>query len=81
MSHPANRIRALENVRNWNAHFPRGTLVMYEGRECKTDSVAALGARDQPGVWLVGFEELVPLDRLEVPGWVRTNKKKRNSRP
>lgn len=75
MSNPANRIRALQNVRNWNEKFRPGTLVTYEGREHKTESVAALGFGDKPGVWLVGIEELVPLDRLDVPGWVRTNKR------
>lgn len=64
-----NNQRAAKTVRNWNAHFPPGTEVEYQGRRLKTWSYAGMGKKDSPSVWLEGIEELVPIDVLKVPGW------------
>lgn len=77
MSHPANRIRAIESCRNWNALFPPGTEVTFDGRQARTWSPAGLGARDEPVIFLDGIEEPVPLGRCEVPGWVKVYGRKR----
>lgn len=74
------RLRAQQAVRNWNECFGVGTPVVFEGQPAKTWSHAGLGQRFEPVVFLVGVEEPVPLDRLEVPGWERTGKRK-NTKP
>jgi hypothetical protein len=76
----ANRLRGLENCREWNKNFKIGTKVTFEGKAFKTWSYAGLGLHDEPAIWLEGVDELVPLSRLDVPGFDRV-KPKRNSRP
>lgn len=75
MSSSVNRIRATETCRNWNKNFPIGTEVLLDGKRYKTWSHAAMGLKFEPGVFLDGIEELVPLSRLTVPGWNQTSKR------
>ena len=75
MSISINRIRATEAVRNWNAAFQIGTVVILEGFEHKTWSPAGLGEKWEPVVFLEAVEKPVPLDRLTIPGWDWTTKK------
>ncbi len=77
----ANRIRAVETVRNWNANFPPGTVVIFEGTKCKTSGPAGLGLRDEPSVFLDEHELPIPLVRLDVPGYHRTAWRRTNERP
>lgn len=67
-----NSQRAGQTVRNWNAVFPPGTVVEYQGQKRKTWSPAGMGMRYEPSVFLDGEpEEPVPLAILTVPGWER----------
>lgn len=70
-----NRIRCIASCRNWNEVFPIGTEVLFEGRTVKTWSLAGIGARDEPSVFLEGIDEPVPISRLEAPGWERSTRK------
>lgn len=80
---------ALESVRNWNKAFRIGQVVMFDGKEYRTWSHAALAGEKpyagQPAVFLAGGPETpVPLHRLQVPGceWTIIDKRKRpNARP
>ncbi len=76
MSSSGNRILAEEACRKWSENFRIGQDVIFEGKPHKTESHAGSNYKGQPCVFISGVEEPVPLDRLEVPGWVRSNKKR-----
>jgi hypothetical protein len=77
VSASSNKVRATETVRNWNAAFPIGTAVEFEGRAARTWSHAGLGSRDEPVVYLENIQEPIPLSRLTVPGWEMAAGRKR----
>lgn len=64
-----NSQRAGQTIRNWNAVFPVGTVVEYQGQKQKTWSPAGMGQKFEPSVFLVGIQESIPLNLLTVPGW------------
>lgn len=66
-----NSQRAGQTIRNWNAAFPVGTAVEYQGKTLKTWSPAGMGQKYEPSVFLVGIQEPIPLIMLTVAGWVR----------
>lgn len=70
-----NSQRRTQYVRAWNAVFPPGTVVEWQGRTVKTWSPAGLGIKSEPSVFLEGVEEPVALNSLTVPGWERTNRR------
>lgn len=77
----ANRRNATETVRNFNAAFRPGTVVIFEGRKTKTSGPAALSMRDVPSVFLDDESEPIPLDRLQIPGFTWGPVKRTNERP
>lgn len=79
----------LETVRNWNATFPVGHAVIFEGREYRTWSHAGIGGEKphagRPVVLLDGGPDApVLLDSLQIPGYetqVVDRRKRPNARP
>lgn len=74
--HWTQRYKSKETASAFNALFPIGTTVIFNGMRSCTESPAACNRFWEAAVFIKGVEEPVRLEQLEVPGYVQVKKKR-----